>query len=603
MAFNMRHLVSKVPFAGSQAISGNEKTDEQHPQNIDLEGKQAGDVTADTESQYGPSVEETPSEDAQEGVQQVEAVTLVWTKQALIFAYLCIFLVFFINSLQQQTSNSLTPYVISDFELHSLIPVTGIISNIMAGVIKLPVAKVLDLWGRSEGFAIMTALCTLGLILMAVCDNVETYAAAQVFYWIGVDGMQYVLDVVIADTSSLKNRSIAFAFSTSPYIATTFAGPAAAQSFLRNSTWRWAFGTYSIVIPVVALPIFSVLLLNQRKAKKLGVLQKERSGRTAFQSIWHYAVEFDALGVFLIVAGLVLFLLPFSLAGYQTDQWRSAKIIVMLVIGVVVLIAFALHERFLARKPFIPFHLLVDRSVLGANLLSGTLFIAFYCWDGYFTSYLQVVNGLSVSDAGYVANTYSIGSCFWAFVVAYFIRLTGRFKWLAWIGMVLQILGGGLMIHFRQPDTPIGFVVMCQIFIAFGGGTLVICEQMAAMAAVSHGEIAAILAILGMFASIGGAIGSSVSGAIWTNTLPGELMKRLPADAIDDFATIYGDLTTQLSYPKGTPVRDAVIGAYGVAQQRMCIAGTAILVLGFVWIAMWKDYKVSEMRQVKGRVF
>lgn len=27
---------------------------------------------------------------------------------------------------------------------------------------------------------LMTALCTLGLVLMAACKNVETYAAAQV---------------------------------------------------------------------------------------------------------------------------------------------------------------------------------------------------------------------------------------------------------------------------------------------------------------------------------------------------------------------------------------------------------------------------------------
>lgn len=425
----------------------------------------------------------------------------------------------------------------------------------------------------------------------------------QVFYWIGYDGMQYVLDVVIADTSSLKNRSIAFAFSTSPYIATTFAGPALAESFLKHSTWRWAFGTFTIVVPVVAIPILVILALNSQKARRLGVLQREPSGRTFLGSIWHYAIEFDALGVFFLVAGLVLFLLPFSLATYQTDQWRAASTISMLVIGIVLLVVFGVYETYGAPKPFIPGRLLVDRSVLGACLLSATLFISFYCWDGYFTSYLQVVNGLSVADAGYLANTYSIGSCFWAFVVAYLIRVTGRFKWIAWPGMVLQALGGGLMIHFRQPDNHIGYVVMCQIFIAFGGGTLVICEQMAAMAAVSHKEIAAILAILGMFASIGGAIGSSVSGAIWTNTLPGELMKRLPADAQADYATIYGSITAQLAYPIGSPVRDAIIGAYAVAQQRMCIAGTAILALGFVWIAMWKDYKVSEMRQTKGTVF
>jgi hypothetical protein len=47
--------------------------------------------------------------------------------------------------------------------------------------------------------------------------------------------------------------------------------------------------------------------------------------------------------------------------------------------------------------------------------------------------------------------------------------------------LCLEILGVGFMIHFRQPDQGIGYVIMCQVFIAFGGGSLIICEEMAVM--------------------------------------------------------------------------------------------------------------------------
>lgn len=50
----------------------------------------------------------------------------------------------------------------------------------MAGILQLPIAKMIELWGRYEGFAAMTGLATLGLVLTAVCKNVEKYAAAQV---------------------------------------------------------------------------------------------------------------------------------------------------------------------------------------------------------------------------------------------------------------------------------------------------------------------------------------------------------------------------------------------------------------------------------------
>lgn len=82
-------------------------------------------------------------------------------------------------------ANSLLPYVTSAFALHSLTAATSIMSSIIGGLIKLPLAKVIDVWGRPQGFIAMTGCLTIGLIMMAACDGVETYAAAQVFYWVG----------------------------------------------------------------------------------------------------------------------------------------------------------------------------------------------------------------------------------------------------------------------------------------------------------------------------------------------------------------------------------------------------------------------------------
>lgn len=87
--------------------------------------------------------------------------------------------------MQQNTTNNLTPYVTSNFGLHSTIAATGIVSGIVGGLVKLPLAKVLDIWGRPQGYFMMVCCLTLGLIMMAGCNNVKTYAAAQVFYWVG----------------------------------------------------------------------------------------------------------------------------------------------------------------------------------------------------------------------------------------------------------------------------------------------------------------------------------------------------------------------------------------------------------------------------------
>ena len=302
----------------------------------------------------------------------------------------------------------------------------------------------------------------------------------------------------------------------------------------------------------------------------------------------------------LLIAGWALLLLPLSLANYAVSGWRSPSIIAMLVIGFCSLVGFGIHERFFARKPFLPFHYLTDRTVIGSCLCAATYFVSFYCWDLYFLSFLQVVYNLSITDAGYIYRIYSIGSCFWGIVVGLLIPATGRVKWLACCAVPLMLLGTGLMIYFRQAHSPLGFVIMCQVFIAFGGGTLVICQEIAILAVVGADNIAVALALQALFTAIGGSIGTSISGAIWTNTLPKALEQHLPADLKSQALDIYADITVQLGYEWGSPGREGIIEAYSITQRYLTIAATGVLILNFLWVFMWRNIKVNDFKKPRG---
>lgn len=91
------------------------------------------------------------------------------------------------------------------------------------------------------------------------------------------------------------------------------------------------------------------------------------------------------------------------------------------------------------------------------------------------------------------------------------------------------------------------YIVIYQIFIAVAGGTLVICEQMAVMAATTHQYIAVVIAVESMFANVGGAIGSAVAGAIWNGVFPQRLAECLPAESQGNLMSIVASLPTQLS--------------------------------------------------------
>lgn len=79
----------------------------------------------------------------------------------------------------------------------------------------------------------------------------------------------------------------------------------------------------------------------------------------------------------LVVGGFCLLLLPLTIAATTLSKWHTPYIIAMLVVGVVLLALFAIWERYFAPVTFVPFRYLKDRTVLGACVLSGTLFCSF----------------------------------------------------------------------------------------------------------------------------------------------------------------------------------------------------------------------------------
>jgi hypothetical protein len=161
-----------------------------------------------------------------------------------------IMLVAFVNSLQQIGNYTTRPFVTSAFRKHGLTAMTDVVSNIVGGVSKLPLAKFIDVVGRPQGFMLCTVCVVVGkcfipvsrhfdswkmsrreeriltvlvaLVLMAACQNVSTFCAAQVFYWVGMNGIDYIQNVFIADTSVMQNRLIWIALTGLPYIVNTF---------------------------------------------------------------------------------------------------------------------------------------------------------------------------------------------------------------------------------------------------------------------------------------------------------------------------------------------------------------------------------------------
>lgn len=506
----------------------------------------------------------------------------------------------FILAFTSGSVSLLTPYVTSSFELHSLTALTGVISYLVAGIWKLPYAKVMNIWGRPFALTIGVISTVMGLVMMAACKNVQTYCAAMTFYYMGYNMVDFSITIFVADTSKLRNRAFYIAFVASPWLITTWIYSPAMDRVLAPGGigFSWAFGIFAIVIIVVAAPLLFLFVKNNRKARAQGLIHDEPSRGSFFQALKYYLIEFDVVGLLLLATGLALFLLSFNIYSYQADQWKSPLIICFLVFGFLLIVSFGLWEKYGAPVTFVPWHLLKNRTVIFTYTMAGSLYIAWYVWDTYLYSMLIVVFNQPVIYAGYINQTYTMGSCTCSLIYGLALRHYGKLKvYSLTLGVPLTILGVGLMIHFRQPDVNVGYIVMCLIFVAFGGGILVISEQTTLMTVSKQQDYPALLATESMIILIGSAIGSTIAGAIWTGVFPARLMANLPADAMDNFANIYGDLDVQSSYPIGSPTRDAINLSYGQAQRYMLISAVCLYAITWISVALWQNVDVRKTKQ------
>jgi hypothetical protein len=217
-----------------------------------------------------------------------------------------------------------------------------------------------------------------------------------------------------------------------------------------------------------------------------------------------------------------------------------------------------------------------------------------------YSSYLQVVFNLSVARAGYITNIFNIVSCTWAIVISLAMKYTDTYKWGAIVAAPIQLLMTGLLIYLRHPGSHIALIILVEVLGAMASAMLYNVEQVAIMMAVPHDQVAVAFALLNVVTAVGGAIGQSVSSTLWAQIVPKKLAEYLPEGSKHLAPIIYGNINAQLGQPWGSPERKAVQHAFGDAQKVMVMFGTITFVPCFIWVAMLKNSRMSEMKARKG---
>lgn len=541
------------------------------------------------------------------GVLTIEAARAVASWQLWVL-YIGIGLTAYVYGLDNNTMYAYLQAAANNANKYPLYSTLSTINTVIIAVGKFPIAKLSDVFGRAQGYALSLALWLMGFVMIAGSQNFGTVIAGVIFYSFGNTGTQIMQQIVIADALTTRWRGLGIGLLSLPYIINFAVAPKIVGSLAPTTdllltpppqTWRWGPGSFAIICCIAVAPIIFALALSQQQAKKQGKAPRHPY-RAAGPSkgFRQFADDMDLGGLFLIAAGWLLVLLPLSLHTYAPNGWNTPYIIGMIVTGFVLLIILGFYEWLVAPQPILVKRFLKSKDVMFPALIAFFDFVSFYLsWSSAYY-FVVILKNWGTQDALYFSNAQSL--CLTVFGIAagaanYIFR---RYKWSMVFAAAVRVLGLGLMIAYRHAGATTAQLVIPQILQGLGGGILGINLQVSAQVSVPHQDVAIVTAFVLLFAEVGGAVGTAILGAIQTTVLPREFARLLPGQPDVQASLFASPLTATATYPLGSPVRDALIEAWSLYMREALIVAICLAVIPLVLSCFLADKKLNNKQNL-----
>src|SRR5438874_3109095 len=221
------------------------------------------------------------------------------------------------------------------------------------------------------------ALFTVGSILCAVAPNMPVLIVARGLQGLGGGGIMPVVQTVISDVVSPRERGRYQAYFSGVWMAAGLMGPVLGGVFAEHLHWSMIFW---INVPLAVGALFLLL-------PKMGKIP-----------VFHRRRKVDWLGGVLLMASAVVVMLVLSWGGNRY-AWLSPAIMAMIGASVALAFAFVWHARN-AEEPFLPLPLLGGTVAPYAIAAGGCGLGAIVGLTVHLPLYYEVVYHLSASEAG-----------------------------------------------------------------------------------------------------------------------------------------------------------------------------------------------------------
>ncbi|WP_458780206.1 MDR family MFS transporter [Arthrobacter sp. D3-16] len=352
--------------------------------------------------------------------------------------------------------------------------------------------KLSDIFGRRPLYLTAIVIFLAGSLYAGSVHSMTELALARGVQGLGAGGLLALALTIIGDIVSLKDRAKYQGYFMSVFGVSSVLGPVVGGAFAGSANilgfegWRWVF---FINLPIGLAALAVVFLFLHLPAK-------------------HVKQKIDYWGA----AAITLAIVPLLLVAEQGRSWGWASLNSFLCygLGVVGIVWFLLAEKRAGDYALIPLRLFRNATFGLSSLLNFIIGIGMFGAIAMLPMYLQLVKGLTPTEAGLMMITFTVGILTGSITAGRTISASGTYRIFPIMGTAVLTAAALVMGLSLGVDTGLWVPGVIAVFFGMGLGFCMQPLTLAMQVSVPRRDMGVGTSSAAFFRSMGGAVGTAV---------------------------------------------------------------------------------------------